>query len=319
MISLLLSLCRCPAGRSYLSSQDDLIINLLSLLHTGSARIQKSVVSLLRQLLPNIEAEQLGSLLGIKMLPVGEQSGSGSRRGSWSDFDPHEAALLDILLSCIAKALTVQTKVKGMSSGSASVSSVSSSPYHHPAASGSSSKNISSVTLATSIHPKDDLRDRWFMKGCTTRSTAEMLIALLKDMSSGRLGQCWSSVVRDSITENIMNMTRLREEYRSPAECMRTPTLWLALSSLCVMDEDQAERLSNWMPTGGSGSSELMQQQPQHQRVIIRLEINVSFCPSASLIYALAGSSFSSLFVSVPLSLSVCLLLYEERVSELNH
>lgn len=278
-MSLLLNLCRTPAGRFYLSTQEDLIINLLSLLHTGSARIQKHVVSLLRQLLPNIQAQQLASLLGIKMLPVGEHTGSGSRRGSWSDFDPHEAALLDILLSCIGKALTVQTKVKGTSSGSVTASSVSISPYHHPAV---SSKNISTVTLATSIHPKEDLRGRWFMRGCATRVTAELVISLLKDMSNGRLGPCWSSIVRDSIAENIMNMTRLREECRSPSECMRMPTLWLALSSLCVMDEEQADRLSNWMPSAaaaaastGSGGGDQVHQQPQHQRVKDKINCSV--------------------------------------------
>jgi E3 ubiquitin-protein ligase MYCBP2 len=281
MMILLGNLCQSSMGCSYLSKQDDLVVNLLSLLHTGSIRIQKQVIIMLRQLLPHIDASQLASLLGISDLPIGEGTETASsRRGSWSDFDPLEASLLDILLSLISKALTIQTKVKGISSSSASVS-VSSSPYHHVSSASSStiaaaaaaagtpssgSKNISTVTLASSIHPKDDLKDRWFMRGGScTRSIAEMVITLIKDMSHGKFGKNWSTVVRDSITENILNMTRLREEFRNPSECMRTPTLWLELASLCVMDEDQADRLSNWMPGGGSsitGSSDC-----RHHRV----------------------------------------------------
>lgn len=42
-----------------------------------------------------------------------------------------------------------------------------------------------------------------------------------------------------------MNLTRLGETERTPNECLRTPTLWLALAALCVLDSDHVERLSS--------------------------------------------------------------------------
>lgn len=302
ILSLLLDLCRSEPGRVYLSSQNDLIMNLLSLLHTASTRIQRDVVCLLRHLLPLIESSHLAALLDVRTHAPGDEA----RRGSCSDFDPHEAGLLDILLSCVAKALTVQTKVKGASSSGASSSvcrsagsSITSSPYHVPAG---SAKNMSTVTLATSIHPKDDLRNRWFMKGCMSRTTAEMVISLLKDMTADRMGQKWTVVAGDCIMENILNLTRLREELRCPSECMRTPTLWLALASLCVMDEDQAFRLSNSMP-GTSVVKSSADASPSHQathrvREDLKLELRVREV-ARLLIYASTASSFASLFVSV--------------------
>ena len=70
-----------------------------------------------------------------------------------------------MFLSCIAKALTVQVKVKGKEVGS------------------SGGKGLTTVTLATSIHPRDFVGARWWLRGCMTRKLAEVIIQLLKDMA----------------------------------------------------------------------------------------------------------------------------------------
>lgn len=46
-------------------------------------------------------------------------------------------------------------------------------------------------------------------------------------------------------------MTRLDESKRVSENCVRTPTLWLALASLCVLDKDHVKRLSSsqWSKT----------------------------------------------------------------------
>ena len=301
MTSLLLDLSCSSAGRQFLSSRDEVISLTCSLLHTASSRIQKTAVSLLRHLLPGISVSRWAAVLSVQELPVGEgssgtdgdsSSSGGGRRGSCADFDPLEAGLLDVLLACVAKALTVQTKVRGTTSSTSAssasfstASSVASSPYHMASAAAPSSspavtaaaaavaahvssKHMSAVTLATSIHPRDDLRGRWFMKGCMRRSTADAVMTLLKDLSSGNLGHEWRSAARACVTECILNLTRLREELRVPSECLRTPTLWLALASLCVMDQEQADRLSNWLPgVPGSKASAAADSPPQQQRV----------------------------------------------------
>lgn len=78
-------------------------------------------------------------------------------------------SILDVFLSCIAKALTVQVKVKGKEAGVSG------------AAVG---KGLTTVTLATSIHPRDFVGARWWLRGCMTRKLAEVIIQLLKDMAA---------------------------------------------------------------------------------------------------------------------------------------
>ncbi|CAB0009499.1 unnamed protein product [Nesidiocoris tenuis] len=63
--------------------------------------------------------------------------------------------------------------------------------------------------------------------------------------SQGKLSEAWANVTKGAIAENVLNLTRLSEAQRSSNECLRSPTLWLALASLCVLDRDHVERLSS--------------------------------------------------------------------------
>lgn len=71
-----------------------------------------------------------------------------------------------MFLSVIAKALTVQVKMKSKS------------------ATGGPAKEISTVTLATSIQPKEHMRGRWWLRGTASRKLAEVIVHLLKDMAA---------------------------------------------------------------------------------------------------------------------------------------
>lgn len=260
MLSMVLALSGSSIGRVYLSQQNGLLLDLFSLLHTGSARVQRQVTSLLRRVLPEIQPESLAALLKVKRLPPSDfMSFSNTRDSDQSSFDPHDVGILDVFLSCVAKALTVQTKVKGSSGGKVN------------------SKTVTTVTLATAIHPKnDELKERWWLRGCMSRKLAEVIISLLKDMSSGKLSETWAGVTKNAIAENLINLTRLSEEYRSsPSECLKLPTLWLGLASLCVLDPENAERLSSfshWVHQQTSHKSDTGDQatdgsQPQKSRV----------------------------------------------------
>jgi len=46
MLSMVSALSGSNVGRSYLANQYDLLSNLLSLLHTGSARVQRQVITM---------------------------------------------------------------------------------------------------------------------------------------------------------------------------------------------------------------------------------------------------------------------------------
>lgn len=92
----------------------------------------------MRRVLPEVSPPTLASILGVQSLPpsdfsiISESSKDGKQEEN--SFDIHNTGILDVFLACIAKALTVQTKVKGSSS--------------------SNSKGVNTVTLATSIHPR---------------------------------------------------------------------------------------------------------------------------------------------------------------------
>jgi len=67
------------------------------------------------------------------------------------------------------------------------------------------------------------------------------------------LSEEWASITKAAIAENILNLTRLDEKSRDPTECLRSPILWLALASLCVLDSDHVERLSSGQWSGSEG------------------------------------------------------------------
>lgn len=166
MLSMVLALSGSSVGRNYLSHQCSLLKDLLSLLHTGSARVQRQVTSLLRRILPEIKPEVLANVVGAERLPPSDFSIISVASNGYSqsaEFNEHNLGILDVFLSCIAKSLTVQVKVKDKESNG---------------------KAMQSVSLATSIHPKSQVGIRWWLRGCITRKLAEEIIQLLKDMAS---------------------------------------------------------------------------------------------------------------------------------------
>ncbi|KAJ8666980.1 hypothetical protein QAD02_008642 [Eretmocerus hayati] len=235
MLSMVLALSGSSVGRNYLSHQGGLLKDLLSLLHTGSARVQRQVTSLLRRILPEIKPEALANVVGAERLPPSDFSIVSAASNGYSqsvDFNEHELGILDVFLSCIAKSLTVQVKMKDKESNG---------------------KALQSISLATSIHPKSFVGVRWWLRGCITRKLAEEIIQLLKDMASGKLSDAWAVVTKAAIAENILNLTRMDDKNRDPTKCLRSPTLWLALSSLCVLDSEHVERLSSGQWSSADG------------------------------------------------------------------
>ncbi len=257
MLSLVLALSGSTVGRTYLAQQFGLVFDLLSLLHTGSGRIQRQVIALLRRVLPKVPPRTFGDILGVPSLPPKDfgilatasrqaSTATSPEEGAAGDagvvaFDMLKPGILDVFLSCIAKALTLQVKSKG--------------------GKGSSSRSVSTVSLASSIHPRGaNVGDRWWLRGSISKKIAEEIVVLLKEMTAGRMSDKWSTVAKSAIAENIVNLTRLDDSHREAAECMRHPVIWLALASLCVLDKDHVDGLSsgdwNKVAVGGGSSSD---------------------------------------------------------------
>ncbi|KAL1517027.1 hypothetical protein ABEB36_000847, partial [Hypothenemus hampei] len=232
MLSMVLALSGSSVGRAYLSHQGGLLGDLLTLLHTGSARVQRQVTSLLRRMLPEITPEFFAKVVGVSSLPPRDFNIVNVARDSNSKFDINKPGILDIFLSIIAKNLTLQVKLRSKSSA----------------------KEISTLTMLSCIPPTEDVGSRWWLKGASNRKLAELILQLINDISAGKMSEVWSNIAKGAIAENIINLTNLTEEQRAPSVCLKTPTLWLALASMCVLDKDHVERLSSgqWSKSDGN-------------------------------------------------------------------
>ncbi|KAH9373288.1 hypothetical protein HPB48_005033 [Haemaphysalis longicornis] len=116
------------------------------------------------------------------------------------------------------------------------------------------------ATLATAIHPRDHLGPRWWLRGTIARKLAQGIVLLLRDMAAGKLTEAWARVTKGAIAENILNLTKLAEKYRSPGRVSQDSNgrwwaLWLALASLCVLDQEHVDKLSSgqWVKGRGDG------------------------------------------------------------------
>ncbi|XP_053161485.1 E3 ubiquitin-protein ligase MYCBP2 isoform X13 [Hemicordylus capensis] len=238
LLSMVLALSGSNVGRQYLAQQLTLLQDLFSLLHTASPRVQRQVTSLLRRVLPEVTPSRLASIIGVKALPPADISDiiHSTEKGDWN-----KLGILDMFLGCIAKALTVQLKAKGTTiTGTAGTAA---------------GKGVTTVTLPM-IFNSSYLRrgeSHWWMKGSTPTQISEIIIKLIKDMAAGHLSEAWSRVTKNAIAETIIALTKMEEEYRSPVRCIATTRLWLALASLCVLDQDHVDRLSSgkWMGKDG--------------------------------------------------------------------
>nr|XP_033805293.1 E3 ubiquitin-protein ligase MYCBP2 isoform X3 [Geotrypetes seraphini] len=238
LLSMVLALSGSNVGRQYLAQQLTLLQDLFSLLHTASPRVQRQVTSLLRRVLPEVTPSRLASIIGVKSLPPADISDiiHSTEKGDWN-----KLGILDMFLGCIAKALTVQLKAKGTTiTGTAGTTA---------------GKGVTTVTLPMIFNSSYIRRgeSHWWMKGSTPTQISEIIIKLVKDMAAGHLSETWSRVTKNAIAETIIALTKMEEEYRSPVRCIATTRLWLALASLCVLDQDHVDRLSSgrWMGKDG--------------------------------------------------------------------
>jgi len=240
MLSMVLALSGSKVGRLYLAQQYALLKDLLSLLHTGTARVQRAVISVLRRVLPLVPPVRFANILSISSLPPKDftiltaaslQSKSDEYKSL--SFDPHNMGILDIFLGCIAKALTIQVKKKS-----------------------GNGRSMSTVSLATCIHPRANVGGRWWLRGSLSKKISEDIVQLLKEITQGKFSEDWTYIAKSAIAEAVLNLTRLGPDQRMPEEGIRCGTVWLAVAALCVLDRDHVEGLSSGEWGGGVGGPE---------------------------------------------------------------
>uniref|UniRef100_H2YTX0 RCR-type E3 ubiquitin transferase n=1 Tax=Ciona savignyi TaxID=51511 RepID=H2YTX0_CIOSA len=211
LLSMILALSGSDVGCHYVAHQSLLVQDIVSLLHTGTPRIQRQVTLLLRRILSEIK---------LNFLP---QSSSSS---SICSQESSTIRVLDPFFACIAKSLQVQ--VKG--------GTIDSSTRR--------SRSIDLKTIFTG-RPENESPTWWMYGSMPDKSIVEAVIKLLKDMSANQIGVAWSSVTKCAVSEAILPLTRLTEVERQSDHCLSTATLWQALGALCVLDCDHVDKLSS--------------------------------------------------------------------------
>ena len=73
-------------------------------------------------------------------------------------------------------------------------------------------------------------------------------------MNQGALSQVWSSVTKAAVADAVLSLTKLDEEDRTWSKCLQTPSLWLALAALCLLQDEHVDRLSSaqWANSRGA-------------------------------------------------------------------
>lgn len=215
MLSMVLALSGSSVGRSYLSNQHGLLKDLLTLLHTGSDRVQRQVTALLRRILPEVSPEQVADLLGIREMPPNDFSIANQ---SSDEFDMNQLSILDIFLAVIAKALQLQVKIKSnaLSTGKQPIFlqlcncidfkvaemktlkktrvDILNKDFQNLIMDITNEDSVDSEHAVPLLESKQHNR-RWFMKGTSNIKQAENIIALIRDMANVRFLSCGLSEV----------------------------------------------------------------------------------------------------------------------------
>ena len=180
LLSMVLALSGSEAGRAYVAEQYPLLVDLLSLLHTATSRVQCQVVSILHRVLPLVIPQRLAHTLGIESLPKPGYSAvteATDASGTQMNLEKN-VGILDVLLAVVAKALTVQVKSKGAKKGEEGILA------------GKGPHTVTVMSLLTK--PAEGLvtnetlgqgGSRWWLRGEMHADVATEVIKLLNDMS----------------------------------------------------------------------------------------------------------------------------------------
>nr|CAB3264102.1 E3 ubiquitin-protein ligase MYCBP2 [Phallusia mammillata] len=246
LLSMILALTGSDVGRHYVAQQSVLIEDMISLLHTGSPRIQRQVTLLLRRILSEVTPARLASILEARVPTQDKltESMSGTSSSSSLSDSPEKSesriSILDPLLTCISKSLSVQVKRaapvehQGNGDGGSAV----------PPKPGKRTQSITMDSIFTQRPVVDGAM--WWLHGTMKDKTiVEAIMKLLLDMAENQISPQWCSATKCAVSESLLALTRLSDAEREADTCLNNPTLWRALAALCVLNHDHVEKLSS--------------------------------------------------------------------------
>ncbi|XP_028172131.1 E3 ubiquitin-protein ligase highwire-like [Ostrinia furnacalis] len=212
MLALLLALSGSAVGCAHLAQRTELLADLLALLHTGSERVQRQVISLLRRMISEIKPQK--ALVAI----------------NYGNDLSTRVTLLDYLLSYLGKAITVQMKVKGASGSSPATVTMGSSVASTPPSTWflrgeTSKKHAHLVAKLLADMAEDKISADWGQETRTALANYVGAIAQIAE-SERRPARCvsspamWMALAALCVCEqphiDLINGTEGRESRREP-------------------------------------------------------------------------------------------------------
>ncbi|CAH0716569.1 unnamed protein product, partial [Brenthis ino] len=181
MLSLLLALSGSAVGRAHLAQRTELLADLLALLHTGSERVQRQVISLVRRVIAEVPPQKILAALNY----AGDVTTS--------------VTLLDHLVCYVGKALTVQVKVKGGGAASPGTVTLGSSVTPAPPAAwfmrgDTTKKHAHLVAKLLTDMAEDKVSEAWGMETRTALVQYVRAVAQVEE-SERRPPRCISSPI----------------------------------------------------------------------------------------------------------------------------
>ena len=128
----------------------------------------------------------------------------------------------------------------------------------------------------------------------------------------GILSKEWADITKASIAEAVLTLTKLEEDQRSPSDCLQTPSLWLTLAALCLLQDEHVERLSSTQWANPRGAV--------NKVTTTRLHMISSWARKSETFFIIFFTSwllfscffpFLNIFTSLSLSLSLSLSAFE--------
>lgn len=216
LISMLLALSSSMVGRAYLSQQHNLIRDLLLLFHGFSGRVQKQILKLLKRVFYLLPPKAFAEIIQIKELPPDDFTSLLAFESLLSQ----TPKLLDCLLSIIAKSLKVQYRVKGQGQRMAA----------------------KFVSFQECVEISDQ---QWWLKGHSDSQLSRETTLFIESLAKGAITDEWARITNACLAQSTLALMTANETDRNQEDCLKSPTFWLALAALSILQQEHANKLTS--------------------------------------------------------------------------
>ncbi|EDQ87112.1 uncharacterized protein MONBRDRAFT_33522 [Monosiga brevicollis MX1] len=237
LVNMVASLSASASGIENVARERELINDLVGLLHLSTPRVQRQVVHILCRLLQVVPPTTMATL--VTRVPLASK----------------QEGLVPLLILAVAKALTVQVRVRG----------------------GQSKVNETTTFRASVATPSDKSLYRWFT-GRLEQENGTAVVMVLDQMLSGQLGVAWQENAYECLTALLDILPRF-ESSEDPVLAAKNLDVWLALGALACIDTKLVALLNAKVAPESDGKSFCDNHDDGETTALVKCgECQASFC-----------------------------------------